>query len=213
MRTLFVTLCICVPLVLLGQDNEEKSNLFNFDVALGFGWTFGGDRVAEYKTTTFYQGISRGFNSKSILRANGAALISLGFNLKPPGKIPIGLQTTIGYHIDRTADVSDLNSTWKRNPIDVNPYVLIKRVIRVGGGITYHLNPRFHEDLDGLTFNFKNTTGRFVEVGVGGHQFAVLSLRFSQQTFEIEDIDGAPTVFAQDLNGNGWSIRLTFLIK
>jgi hypothetical protein len=202
----FALLLLTSVLALLtpqAKDAQAGKNELGFDVIAGAALTFGGDEVAWYRTTVRIPGFPP-YEGSSTVTAGGRAHLFLGGSFYTPS-IPLRLQLTWGYLIDRTSDVDDLDSKFGRYPVEAALFFQ-KSMIRLGGGLSHQLSPTFFEDLDDRKFKFDNATGYFVEAGYIHSDVIVIGGRYTA-------IDYSHGESSTKLDGSNFGLYFTFLLN
>jgi hypothetical protein len=185
-----------------GQENHEIQKL-GIDIVLGASGHIGGDELAKYRTTVYYDYSDFTGEGSSKITAGGTVSLFIGTALYLTN-VPLKLQITGGYYVDRTSDVEDLDSKFIRYPIDVFLYYYLD-YIRIGAGLTYHINPTFTEDLYHTKIKFDNALGYYFDIG-----YIWRSITFSGRYTIIEyGFGNMPNM----LKGNNWGLYITFAIK
>lgn len=167
MRKRMITISICLYIFLsfsftYAQEAELKRKL-TYDFIIGAGGTFGGDKLAEYSVVKKNLEFSYTWEDESSVKAGNGAQLFLGSSLYFT-TIPLELQITCGWSIDRTTDVDDLDSKFTRYPVDIFlNYQLYK--MRMGVGLRYNINPTFIEDFYDIKIKFDNALGYFIDIG------------------------------------------------
>ncbi|MDH3891803.1 MAG: hypothetical protein OEV49_12025 [candidate division Zixibacteria bacterium] len=184
------------------EDAHAKKTR-SFEIVLGGALTTGGDKLAKYRTYIYTQGVPGYTEGSASVTAGGRAHIYLGaaFRIK---KTPLRLQLTLGWLVDRTADVDDLDSKFSRHPLEGSLFYQRDK-LRLGAGLTYHMNPTFDEDFDNLTFEFDNALGYFGEIGYVWNQSFCVSGRITKIEYGFGD---SPV----KIDGESLGLYLTFLI-
>jgi Outer membrane protein beta-barrel domain len=148
---------------------------------LGFGLTFGGDKLA---TVEFENG-----DTESI-RAGGLVMLYAGaeWRLSPQ----VALQGTVGYHVDDTTG-SNGSLRFSRYPVDLLALFSVNERVRLGGGVEFANNPKVGSSgvLAGTTGKFKNSTGLVLE---GEYLFTPqvgLKARYASHKFKYDGGSGS----------------------
>ncbi len=149
-----------------------------------FGLTFGGDKLATLRYTN---------GDSSTVHGGGLVLFGVGFDHRFGNGWE--LQSSINYQVDR-ANARNGDATFQRFPIDVLGFYRIGNH-RFGGGITYHIDPKFSADAPGAheTVNFDNALGGVVEYDYFFGRSLSVGLRGTVIDYKSSDIEG-------NVNGN-----------
>jgi hypothetical protein len=99
------------------------------------------------------------------------------------------------------AVASNQDITWTRYPLDVLLYYRADK-LRVGGGLTYHLNPEleYDGDLANGTFTFDDARGFVFQVDYRPAPNVGVGLRYTAIDYEFEGVEAA--------KGNGLGLTL-----
>lgn len=179
-------------LVLLASANMARAS----DVIIETGLHFGGDTFA---TVLFSSGDTVDIDAGELFSIAVGGVIPMGHNLET--------QLTLGWKYDGTsADNGDVS--FERYPLNA---LLFYRGShwRVGGGVTYHLNP----EVDGsgvgagLQADFDNAWGSLIEVG---YQFNVFYLGGRLTFIDYETVSSS---FTSKEAFNGDSVGIIFAAR
>jgi hypothetical protein len=153
------------------------------DFVVGGGLTFGGDEIADVRVIDYDDD-----DSSEDVSAGALIHIYTGINAYIPDS-DFSVQTTIGYHVDGIF-ASNGSVAFTRYPLELIPYYNFNR-IRIGLGLSYHINPEFSGDSDaGLgDREYDNALGLVasVEVKLGSH-FAV-GLHYTDIDYDLSKIE------------------------
>lgn len=147
----------------------------------GAGLTNGGDTLGTLVYTT---------GDSADLKAGGLFHLYGGLILEKP-QSPFMMKIALGWHFDQVSAVNG-SAEFDRYPLDIIPYFRNGRV-RMGAGLTYHLNPKY-DDSDfpnGDVFKFKNAAGLALEFGInlGVTDTHWIDLRIVSIDYELKDIN------------------------
>lgn len=210
MRNRVITLAVYLLVIssitaTLSAQSAQARGKRPFEFVFGAGLATGGDELVKYRTvvtTPMFPGSTEG---SSTLKAGGAVYLYLGGSFRFSG-IPLRLQLTWGWFIDRTSDVDDLNSTFSRFPVEAFLYYQHAKM-RMGAGLTYHMSPTFEEDLYKETIEFKNALGYFIDIGYVWRPSATISGRVTQIEYEFADGN-----YPIRISGESFGLMFTFSI-
>jgi hypothetical protein len=155
-----------------------------------FGLEFGGEEIAS---TT----------SGGTFKANELFSLGAGASFLNDTK-DIEVQVTLAYKYGNL-DASDGSISFTRFPLDALVFYRFPK-FRVGGGLTYHLNPKFSADgtakpLDG--FKFDNALGVVLQADYLFTEKASIGLRYT-------NLDYKPTSGGPTLGSNGGGIMFGY---
>lgn len=156
-----------------------------FALDTGFAYKLGYDSGGDtFVTVTFFGG------DTANIKANRGVFLGGGVSLVNDAK-DIQTEITLSYKVD---DISATNGdiTWSRWPLEVLVFYRAPKV-RVGGGVTYHLNPDLTGSgvASGLNVNFKDSLGFIAQVDWRVADKVNLGLRYTALDYELE---GFPNV-------------------
>jgi len=139
-----------------------------------FGLEFGGEEIA---TTT--SGGSLKFNELFSL-GGGASFLTDSKDIE--------VQVTLAWKYGNL-NASDGSVSFTRYPLDALVFYRFPNKFRVGGGLTYHLNPKFSADgtakpLDGLKFD--NALGEVLQVDYLFTEKASIGLRYTHLDYKTK---------------------------
>lgn len=144
--------------------------------AYKLGYDTGGDTLV---TVTFTNGDTANIKAnRGLFLGGGVSLLNDARNVET--------EITLSYKIDDiTASNGDV--TWSRWPLEALVFYRTPKV-RVGGGITYHLNPDLTGSgvASGLNVNFKNSLGLVAQADWRVSKSFNLGLRYTAMDYELE---------------------------
>ena len=182
-KPLATLLIVATPNIALADLPIEVPASQEFDFLVGTGITFGGDELADVIVEDY-----DGDYSSQEVTAGGLIHIYTGINAYIPDS-DFSIQTTIGYHVDGIF-ASNCSVAFTRYPLEIIPYYNFSR-IRIGLGLSYHINPEFSGDSDvGLgDREYDNALGLVasVEVKLGSH-FA-LGLHYTDIEYDLSKVE------------------------
>jgi Outer membrane protein beta-barrel domain len=182
MKTAFIGAALATLALGAAAQTQQPSTVRPM---LGFGLTFGGDKLA---TVDFTNG-----DSESI-RAGGLVMFYAGAEWRVSPQL--ALQGTVGYHVDDTSG-SNGSLRFSRYPIDLLALFSVNERVRLGGGVEFANNPKVGSSgvLAGTTGKFKNSTGLVLE---GEYLFTPqvgLKARYASHEFKFDggsdSVDGS----------------------
>ncbi|OUR62725.1 hypothetical protein A9Q73_09940 [Bermanella sp. 47_1433_sub80_T6] len=188
MKTLNTLLAIAISTATFSASATEDAPAFG----LHFGLGFGGDTLAEVE---FDDG------SDQEVKA-GAGIILGGFVEAPLNDIngqPIFAKIAFSYMSD-SVNATNGDASFTRFPFDALLMTQVDR-IKLGAGITYHLNPTYEVDFGGIVSGeaeFDNALGLALEANLelpeGGYWDGVeVGLRYTSISYKADggDVDGS----------------------
>lgn len=156
------------------------SPAFAFDnkFAYKLGYDGGGETLV---TVTFTSG------ETDNIKSNRGLFIGGGVSIVNDAK-DVETEITLSYKFDSiTASNGDV--TFSRMPLDALVFYRTPTV-RVGGGLTYHLNPDLSGSgvASGLNVNFKNSLGLIAQVDWRLSESVNLGLRYTKLDYDVEGL-------------------------
>lgn len=160
----------------VAAERNPSPTAVNVNAVLTTGITFGGDKLREVSVDTVFSGtetedIKAG---ESVFFAGGASVRNDRFEA----------QATIGYYVDGIFGENG-ETTFVRYPLELLGFWRSTNV-RIGGGVTFHINPEFEFDVDDDTLpketvRFDDAWGGIIQVEYlfsplradGGLQFGI----------------------------------------
>jgi hypothetical protein len=169
------------------------------------GLDFGGDRMAKGYFTN---------GDSSEINANDGLLLAGGVSITNDAR-NFALDATLGWK-SASIDASNQDYEFTRYPLDVLAFYNVplgkknKFNLRIGGGLTYVMNPKFSASgsFDNFAANFENATG-----GVGQVDTVIkfnrrlginAGLRLTNVEYRVKGVTGS-------LNGNGAGLFVAFV--
>ena len=208
-RHLLLGLVLLAPLSAEAQ-NMGRAPAFDVDLELGVGLGMGGDPVAEYQTIVYSEFRSEPFESTSSLKSGGGVILTAGVGASLPS-IPIRLHGSVGYHLNRTSDVEDLDSTLRRYPLELGADLNLGQVL-VGYGITHQQGVVLRDDALDEDWKFRDATGHFFQAGVGGNSVAIIG-RWVMVSYALEDPQWSSVVNTDpELSGDHFELIARFAL-
>jgi len=153
------------------------------------GFDFGGDTIVSVGVAS-----STGSSSDSI-KANEGVYIGGGASIVTDAK-DIEVQVAISYKFSGiTAGNGDVD--WKVLPLDVLAFYCQPK-FRVGGGLTYHLNPTLKGSgaASDLHANYKDALGFVLQADYRFSERAALGARFTSVNYKAESVQASSTIVA-----------------
>ena len=195
---LFSLLFFSVMLPVNGYADSEKEETDYIELVFQVGLSFGGDTIQKVP----YVDDTGNPSGHSNINAGEKLYISGGLVFKTLPTVVDWLETqvTIGYWADtasdRTENRSDLK--WRRTPVEALQFVKFKR-FRIGGGVTWHLNPELKGSgsVSQVNVEADDETGFVVETDYFFYKKAYVSIKYTDIEYEIagKAFDGSNTAF------------------
>jgi hypothetical protein len=189
MKKIVTNLALAVS-VLAGSHSlyaeEAPASTANTDLLLSFGVTYGGDKLA---TISYKHGDDVDIHAGGLVLFGIGVLHQFGNNWEA--------QASVNYHFDR-ANARNGDATFDRIPLDFLGFYRVG-AHRFGGGVTYHLNPKFDSDFDFAggdgTVDFDNAVGAVIEYDYFFNESVSLGVRYTNIKYKSadisDDIDGS----------------------
>jgi hypothetical protein len=185
MKNIVLALGVAAAMAAQTARAEEQPAASDFQFLFTLGVTSGGDKLAE---------IEYEHGSDRDIKAGGLLLFGAGFDYQFGNNWEI--QSTINYQFDR-ADADNGDVEFERFPLDVLGFYR-NGSHRFGGGITYHMNPKYSIDVDnGVSgdVDFDDALGLVVEYDYFFSQNVSLGVRYTDIEYDASDfnetIDGS----------------------
>ena len=189
---------ITIPLILSTlivpafADSKKSTDVTGF---LSGGLTFGGDTLG---TVVYDDGDTENIKAGEFFFFSGGVLAT---------QDNFQLQGSIGYYSDEAnADNGDVGFT--RIPLEFLTFWKQEK-FRLGGGLTYHVDPEFEIDLDGDPNNgkvkFDDALGFVVQADYLFDNGFTLGVRYTAIDYEYSDID------AEDVDGSSTGVVLGYI--
>lgn len=176
--TLAVSVCAASHAVFAEESPAATSGT---DLLLTFGVTYGGDKLATIKYT----------NGDDV-DLHGGGLVLFGIGAVHRFSENWEAQASINYHVDR-ANARNGDATFDRIPLDLLGFYRVG-AHRFGGGVTYHLNPKFDSDFDFSggdgSVDFDNALGAVIEYDYFFNKHISLGARYTHIKYKSADIVG-----------------------
>jgi hypothetical protein len=168
-------------------------------VALFGGLSGGGDELARVR---FADGYSESID------AGGLFHLAAGVVIKPP-QSPLALQATIGWQSD-SVSASNGDVTFTRYPIELLGFWHGIPGWRLGGGARFVNGAEFESDVNGFsdTVTYKDTVGLVLETGFNIFPGGWLNLRYVDEDYEPESINGANVIASGKVSGRAIGLNL-----
>ena len=179
---------ICLSLTALSAQAAQEYKTHTAKFAAQIGLTFGGDELAEAEVDGW------GADYDDSVDAGGGALMTIGalFELR---RKPIDIQMNVGLHFDQLYGSDDNDEiVFSRGVFEVLSYYR-KGKHRIGGGLTYHANPEFEFDVDGVFYlvEFENQLApvfeyryMFNEMFALGGRYVVIDYQDKNSSAEVD---------------------------
>lgn len=191
-RTILASIVTLPLLVLLNPAHAEESpaNPAQTHMVGTAGITYGGDKLATVHYTN---------GDDTDIHAGGLLLFGLGVDHQFGNQWEV--QATLNYLFD-TANAKNGDVTFSRWPLDVLAFYR-NGSHRFGGGLTYHMNPKFDIDVPGtkLTVDFDDAIGTVLEYDYFFSENISLGVRGTLISYKSSDV-------SDDINGNSIGITL-----
>jgi hypothetical protein len=167
--------------------------------ALFGGITGGGDELARVRFSDGY--------TESI-DAGGLVHLAVGLVWHMPNA-PLALQTTIGWHAD-SVNATNGDVTFTRYPLEVLGFWHAAPYWRLGGGARFVNGAKFESDVNGFsdTVRYKDTVGLVLETGFRVFPGGWLNLRYTDEDYEPESINGVNVVASDKVSGHSVGLNL-----
>ncbi len=185
MNILRSALAIAISTVAFSANSNESIPSFG----LHFGYGFGGETLAETDN-------NEELETASGLLFGGFVQIPLTQNNVQPVFAKLGLS-----YMRDSIDAEDGDASFDKFPIDALVMTQINNV-KVGAGLTYHLNPTYKIDASGFNeeFEFDNALGFIVEGDLTLPNSNVeFGLRYTHIDYEINGFE---------VDGNGFALTM-----
>ena len=198
-------LAVCLSSV-VAQASEARVEGATVNRVIGFGLTYGGEKLAEAQVE--YDG----HTIDEDLRGGDLITVAAGFVTYLPQR-EWSFQTTIGYHLDEvSADNGDIR--FERYPLEFIPFYNSGNY-RVGAGLSYHLSPKLNlRDIGGPKVAFDNALGWLVEYDysfVGWRKAGLLvGVRYLWIDYKIDKINGTPAS-GENIDGSHFGVHADFM--
>lgn len=161
------------------QDNLQNQNMKSICLTASLGLDFGGEKMV---TMQYENG------NKNDIRAGELAYLNTGVII-PNGTSDFETQFTIGWKFDSSnADNGDVS--FYRYPIEIMQFYKPGR-LRLGGGITYHLNPSLNGSgvASYIGADFDNALGFVLQGDISFGQYYT-GLKYTAIEYEVEGYEG-----------------------
>jgi outer membrane protein with beta-barrel domain len=190
MKNVVTTLALAASVLVcshsVSAEEASAAPASNTDLLLSLGVTYGGDKLA---TISYDDGDDVDIHGGDLVLFGIGALHQFGNNWEA--------QPSVNYQFDR-ANARNGDATFDRIPLDLLGFYRVG-AHRFGGGITYHLNPKFDSDFDFAggdgTVDFDNAVGAVVEYDYFFNEHVSLGLRYTSIKYKSDeisdDVDGS----------------------
>lgn len=125
------------------------------------------------------------------LDAGNGLHVGMGFLFLPENS-PLALQLTLGYKFGFTEfEDPDGDASTRSFPLEVMVYYKMNK-LRVGGGVAYHMNPKFEFCPDDTKCNrtdFDDATGVMIEVAYDLAELVYIAARLTDMDYDADNID------------------------
>lgn len=185
-------------------DDNGKAD--KFQVVIGFGLTYGGDKLAEAEVD--YDGDT----VDEDLRGGDLITFAAGLLTYLPRR-EWSIQTTIGYHFDEVdADNGDIR--FERYPLEFIPFYNFGKH-RAGAGLSYHLSPKLNlKNIGGPKVTFDDALGWVVEYDYSFSGWAegglIVGMRYLWIDYEVDKVNGFPAS-GESINGSHFGVHADLL--
>ena len=171
MRIVTRFLSAVAVLLLLCSVSEAR----NLKGVFNLGIDIGGDELAY---VTFVGGGTDDIKAGELLSLAGGLMYTTK---------SLDTMFTIGYKFDNSS-AENGNIDWYRFPVDFVMLYKIKR-FRVGGGLTYHINPTLKGDgvASGINANFDDALGYLVQSDFIVYDSMTVGLRYTIIDYDVEN--------------------------
>lgn len=173
----FLILLLLAP-TLVAAQTQERTESWHGVVSLGL--TFGGDELVTVRVDRDFSG-----EDDESIKAGELVQFAGGFLYE---KNKFQLQTTLGYYVDGIFGENG-ETSFTRWPIEVLAFWKTDK-LRLGTGITHHLNPEFELDIDyeqKIEVDFDDATGFIIQGDYLIIDSLALGLRFTNIEYEEKD--------------------------
>ena len=134
------------------------------------------------------------------LTAGAGVSIEIGLDMQLTPTVPeLSTQAFVGYKYD-SVEATNGDVDFSRITLNILESYRIGK-IKLGGGLTYHLNPTYSEDIDHIEgeFNYDNALGGIIQVGYEVDPTVTIGLRAMIINYEKEGT-------TEEKNGNSFGI-------
>ena len=180
---------MAIPLLILGHtafaDGAGEAGRSQTHLVTSLGLMDGGDKLATVK-----------YRHSDDVDINAGGLVLLGVGVNQEFGNNWELQATLNY-LGAGADARNGEVSFSRWPIEVLGFYHVGNH-RFGGGLTYHVNPKFDVDFDygpDETVNFDDALGAVLEYDYFFMPQLSLGVRGTVINYKSSDVDGT-------INGN-----------
>lgn len=171
----------------------------NVYFALFGGITGGGDELARVR---FSDGYTESIDAGGLLHLAAGVVVMLP-------QTPIAVQATVGWHSD-SVNASNGDITFTRYPIELLGFWHATPYWRFGGGARFVNGAEFESDVNGFTdtVRYKDTVGLVLETGFRVFPGGWLNLRYTDEDYEPESINGLNVVAGGKVSGRSFGLNL-----
>ena len=201
MKLIFPMALLCLPLAFTVQAEEAGTALDAkkrpVELVGSIGLTTGGDELA---TLEFVDG------DDADIKAGGLISFAGGLGYQLPAS-PLYLQGTVGYHFD-SVNAENADATFSRIPLELLAFYKADK-FRIGGGLSYQLNPELELELDGVlneTFRFDDAAGLVLQADFLATPKVGFGLRAVFVEYEADE-NGSETI-----DGNQFGLQGTIFL-
>ncbi len=206
-RSVGVIVCLLICSSVYADENSyDNGSIPEAKFIFGAGITLGGDRLSE---ATYMDG------STASVKAGGFYEFWAGILYEVPD-YPMEAQVTLGYHSD-SESASNGSMSFSRLPLEGLVFYT-HDVVRIGGGLTYHLSPEHEMSLDGYTSyntSFESALGLVFQVdfNLSDQNYGpknVVGFRYVSIDYEADSVNGTPVTGSVDGSHFGFIYQYAF---
>ncbi len=162
-------------------DNDVSNGALGAHFLLTGGLTYGGDKLA---TIEYQHGDNADIHGGGLILVGAGGIYRFNQNWET--------QLSVNYQFDK-ANAKNGDATFDRVPIDLLGFYRMG-AHRFGGGVTYHINPKFDSDFDfsggKQKIEFDNALGAVIEYDYFFNDSISLGVRYASIKYKSSDISG-----------------------
>lgn len=179
-KTLIAASMLIVALNASAENDVHDTNLGAHFMLTG-GITYGGDKLA---TISYTNGDDVDIHGGGLILLGAGGIYRFNSNWET--------QVSVNYQFDK-ANARNGEATFDRIPIDFLGFYRTGSH-RFGGGVTYHINPKFDSDFDldngKQKIEFDNALGAVIEYDYFFNNSLSLGVRYANIKYKSSDISG-----------------------